>query len=135
MSLTQKQLATLARVSTPTISRFEQAAEDIQLSSALPILDALGMTDRRTLAFPDDDYRYDRFEGVTFWGQDGETRVKCRISSEALQDHFTQRDRLRPDAAFRKHRRDIEGLARRKYVLGQAEPDSSILVRTGEIVP
>ena len=135
MSLTQKQLATLAKVSTPTISRFEQADEDIQLSSALPILGALGMTDTRTLGFPEDDYRYGIADGVTFWGLDGDKRVPCRISREALDDHFSERDRLRPDAAFRKHRRDIEALARRKYLLGQTEPDGSILIRTNEIVP
>lgn len=134
MNLTQKQLATLAKVSTPTISRFEQADEDIQLSSALPILDALGMTDKRTLIFPDEDYRYSTTEGVSFWGQDGDTRVLCKISREALDDHFSERDRLRPDAAFRKHRRDIEALARRKYLLGQSEPDGSILIRTGDLV-
>jgi len=25
---------------------------------------------------------------VVFWGQDGETRVRCEISREALDDHF-----------------------------------------------
>ena len=53
MNLTQKQLAALANVSAPTISRFEQNAKDIQLSSALAILDVLGMTDKRTLVFTD----------------------------------------------------------------------------------
>ena len=48
MNLTQRQLASL-KVSTPTISRFEQADKDIQLSSAIAILDVLGMTDKRTL--------------------------------------------------------------------------------------
>jgi transcriptional regulator with XRE-family HTH domain len=134
MKLTQKQLATLAGVSTPTISRFEQADEDIQLSSVLPILDVLGLTDKRTLGFVDEDYRYGMVEGVSFWGQDGEKRVLCRISREALDDHFSERDKLRADAAFRKHRRDIEAFARRKYLLGQIEPDGSILIRTGDLV-
>ena len=49
LNLTQKQLAALAKVSTPTISRFEQNDKDIQLSSALAILDVLGMTEKRTL--------------------------------------------------------------------------------------
>ena len=59
MKLTQRDLAGLANVSTPTVSRFEQAAKDVQLSSALAILDVLGMTDKRTLAFPDKEYSYD----------------------------------------------------------------------------
>ena len=74
MKLTQKELAALAKVSTPTVSRFELAAKDIQLSSALAILEALGMTDKRTLAFADKQFSYDSTAGATFWGQDGKTR-------------------------------------------------------------
>jgi transcriptional regulator with XRE-family HTH domain len=134
MKLTQKQLAMLAKVSTPTVSRFENAAKDVQLSSALAILEVLGMADKRTLTFADEDH-YESVRGaVAFSGQDGERRVLCRISSEALDDHFSDRDRLRPVAAFRKHRKEIEALARRKYVSGQREPDGSILIRTGDIV-
>jgi transcriptional regulator with XRE-family HTH domain len=125
MNLTQKQLASLAKVSTPTISRFEQAEKDVQLSSVLAILDVLGMTDRRKLEFPDPAHSYDVSTGVTFWGEDGQSRVRCRISREALDDHF--------EAAFQKHRRDIESLARRKYLLGHREPDGSVLITTQDI--
>ncbi len=132
MKLTQKQLASLAKVSTPTVSRFEQAEKDLQLSSALAILDVLGMTDKRTLVFGDPEYKTDS-DGVTFWGQDVTTRVRCRISREALDDHFSDGDRLRPEAAFKKHRSEVEALARRKYLLDRREPDGSILIRTGDI--
>ena len=132
MKLTQRQLATLANVSTPTVSRFELAAKDVQLSSVLAILEVLGMTDKRTLSF-DEGATRDADDSMVFWGNDGETRVRFRISRAALDDHFSRRDRLRPDAAFKKHRRDIEGLARRKYLLGQREPDGSVLIRTSEI--
>lgn len=133
MNLTQRQLASLAQVSTPTISRFEQAERDIQLSSALSIFDVLGMSDKRTLTFPDEEFSYDSGVGITFWGQDGPERVRCRISRDALDDHFSERDRLRPDAAFKKHRHEIEALARRKYLLGQKESDGSVLIKTHEI--
>jgi transcriptional regulator with XRE-family HTH domain len=133
MKLTQKDLAGLAKVSTPTVSRFELAAKDVQLSSALAILDVLGMTDKRTLTFSDKEFSYDSGSGVTFWGQDGKTRVRCRIAREALDDHFSENDRLRPKAAFEKHREEIEALARRKYLRGQLEPDKSVLIRTSEI--
>jgi transcriptional regulator with XRE-family HTH domain len=133
MKLTQRDLAALAQVSTPTVSRFEQAAKDVQLSSALAILDALGMTDKRTLVFPDKEYSYDTGAGITFWGQDSTTRVRCRISREALDDHFSNGDQLRPQAAFEKHRDDIEALARRKYLRGQLESDKSVAIRTTEI--
>jgi transcriptional regulator with XRE-family HTH domain len=133
MKLTQRELAALAKVSTPTVSRFEQQAKDVQLSSALAILDVLGMTDKRTLVFSDGKFEYDTWKGVTFWGQDGKTRVRCQIAREALSDHFSEGDRLRPDVAFEKHRDEIEALARRKYLRGQLEPDKSILILTSEI--
>lgn len=120
-------------MSTPTISRFEQNDEDIQLSSVLAILGVLGMTDKRNLVFPDQDYQDDFGIGVIFWGQDGEKRVRCVISREALDDHFSDRDKLRPAAAFEKYRTQIESLARKKYILGKLEPDGSILIRTGEV--
>jgi len=133
MKLTQRQLAALAKVSAPTISRFEQAEKDIQLSSALAILDTLGMTDKRTLTFLDLEAHYDSWEGITFWGQDGPTRVRCRISREALEDHFSEADKLRPETAFKKHRSEIERLARRKYLVGDQEPDSTILIKTEDV--
>lgn len=135
MKLTQKQLAILAKVSTPTVSRFENAEKDLQLSSALAILEVLGLSEKRTLAFPDQEHRYESSRGtVAFWGQDGTQRVLARISREALDDHFSDRERLRPEAAFNKYRRQIEALARRKYVSGQRESDGSVLIRTSDIV-
>ncbi len=133
LKLTQKQLATLGKVSTPTVSRFEQNDEDIQLSSALKILGVLGMTDKRTLLFPDQEFRTDFGMGVIFWGQEGNRRIRCIISREALNDHFSDGDRLAPEAAFKKYREKIESLARRKYLLDQFEQDGSILVRTSDI--
>ncbi|MEX0827893.1 MAG: DUF1488 family protein, partial [Haliea sp.] len=105
MNLTQRQLASLAKISTPTISRFEQAEKDIQLSTVMAILDVLGMTDKRTLQFTDPAYRFDSVAGIAFYGEDGKTRVRCQISREALKDDFSDHDRLGPEAAFKKHRR------------------------------
>jgi transcriptional regulator with XRE-family HTH domain len=133
MKLTQKQLASLARVSTPTVSRFENNEKDLQLSSVLAILEVLGMTDRRTLVFTDEAFSRDSGDAIVFWAQDGETRVRCRISREALDDHFSGGDKLKPEAAFKKHRKDIETLARRNYLYGEREPDGSILLRTLDI--
>jgi transcriptional regulator with XRE-family HTH domain len=134
MNLTQKQLAALAKVSTPTVSRFEQNAKDIQLSSALALLDVLGMTDKRTLVFADPGSSYDSSLGVTFWGEDGEKRVRCRIAREALDDHFSENDRLRPEAAFKKHRSEIEAVSRKKYLRGQQQPDGTVLIATQDFL-
>jgi len=88
---------------------------------------------RRGLAFRDEEHRTDTTRGTIFWGQDGAKRVRCIVSREALDDHFSDGDRLRPDAAFRAHRAEIEALANRKYVYGQLEPDGSVLIRTGDL--
>jgi transcriptional regulator with XRE-family HTH domain len=133
LKLTQKQLAALAKVSTPTISRFENDEKDIQLSSVLAIIDVLGMTDKRSLVFSDPEFARDSGDAIAFWGQDGETKVRCRVSGAALDDHFSDGDRLKAQAAFKKHRKEIEGLARRKYLYGQREPDGSVLIGTLDI--
>lgn len=132
MNLTQQQLASLARISTPTVSRFEQADKNTQFSSVLAILEVLGMTDKRTLSF-DADHKPDLDDSIVFWGNDGKTRVRCRISRDALDDHFSDDGRLRFEAAFKKSRADIEALARRKYVLDQREPDGTVFIRTSDI--
>jgi transcriptional regulator with XRE-family HTH domain len=132
IKLTQKQLAMLAKVSTPTVSRFELAAKDVQLSSALAILDVLGMTDTRTLVF-DEGAKLDADDSIVFGGKDDEKRVRFRVSREALDDHFSDGGRLRSEAAFKKHRHEIEGLARRKYLLGHKEPDGTVVLETLDI--
>jgi hypothetical protein len=68
---------------------------------------------------------------VTFWGQDGENRVRCAISREALDDHF-QGDNKDKLGVFMANRQAIELKARRKYLDGETEPDGSVLIRTGD---
>jgi hypothetical protein len=67
-----------------------------------------------------------------FWGQDGNTRIPCAISREALDDHF-QGDNKDKLEVFRANRRTIEQEARRKYLAGRTEPDGSVLIRTGDL--
>jgi hypothetical protein len=64
---------------------------------------------------------------------DGVARVRCRVSRDALDDHFSDGDRLRPNAAFEKYRNDVEALARRKYLRAQLESDKSVVIGTNEI--
>jgi len=99
----------------------------------LAILEVLGMIDKRNLTFTDQEFQSDAGDAIVFWGEERKKRVRCRISREALDDHFSNRDRLRPEAAFKKYRRDIEALARRKYLSGQLEPDGSLLIRTSDV--
>jgi hypothetical protein len=80
---------------------------------------------------PEERYVFDR-EVVTFWGQDGESRVRCEISEEALDDHFggDGKDKLE---AFRANRKAIEEIARRKYLAGRREADGSVLIRSEDL--
>jgi transcriptional regulator with XRE-family HTH domain len=131
--LTQKRLAELASVSTPTISRFESGERDIQLSSVTNILGVLGMLDERTLVFADAHAQNDSMRGlVLFVGKDGNKIVTCAISREALDDHFNgdNKDKLK---VFNANRERIEHEARRKYLAGRIEPDGSILISTTDL--
>ena len=44
--ISQRRLAAIAEVSQPTVSRFEQRKDDIQLSSAIKILSVLGLAEK-----------------------------------------------------------------------------------------
>ena len=44
--ISQRRLAAIAEVSQPTVSRFEQRKDDIQLSSAIKILSVLGLVEK-----------------------------------------------------------------------------------------
>ena len=135
-NLTQQRLAALAEVSTPTVSRFESGARNIELASALAILDALGLVERSPIDFPEKVESYDSDRDVVlFAAKAGESEITCAISGEALEDQFgakgmSQRARL---AAFRAHRPQIEDAARRKFIAGQKEPDGSILIQSSDV--
>ena len=131
--LTQKRLATLADVSTPTVSRFESGEKDIQLSTIISILTVLGMIDERRLVFPEPKERYDFDREVVFFnGKDREKTVQCAIGHEALDDHFGGGDKA-PLKIFVAHRERIEHEARCKYLTNNLEADGSILIRTSDL--
>lgn len=85
---------------------------------------------RHELEFPEpnEQWIFDR-QVVVFWGQDVDTRVRCEIRQEALDDNFAGdgKDKL---PVFRANRKTIEDFARKKYLAGRTEPDGSILIRT-----
>jgi transcriptional regulator with XRE-family HTH domain len=136
MNLTQERLAAIADVSTPTVSRLEGGDKNIQLSSALTILEALGMVEKRLLEFSDDTVRYDdRRDVILFRGEDGEKNVYCAVSRETIEDHFKPKGggNTARIAAFKRHRRTIEEIAERKYRARQFEPDGTILVHSLDV--
>jgi Fic family protein len=90
--------------------------------------------ERRDLKFPapHEGYVFDR-DVVVFWGQDGDKRVRCEISREALDDHFHAdgKDKLE---VFRANRAAIEQEACRKYLAGRTAADGVVLIRTMDLV-
>jgi fido (protein-threonine AMPylation protein) len=85
------------------------------------------------LTFPEPEARYifDR-SVVVFWGQDGQRRVHCAISREALDDHFKGDGKDKVEV-FQANRPAIEQYARGKYLAGDTETDGSVLIRTGDL--
>lgn len=133
LALTQRQLARIAGVSAPTVSRFERAERDLQLSSALAILEVLGLIDKRELVFPVREQRHDFDRGViVFTGRDRDDPVICAVSREAMEDFF-QVEGKGLVASFVANRPRIEHWVRRKYLSGRREPDGSVLLRTEDL--
>jgi hypothetical protein len=89
--------------------------------------------ERHDLKFPDqaEKWDFDR-EVVLFFGQDGDSRVRCAISREALDDDFRGDGRDKVEV-FRENRAAIERGVRQKYAAGDTETDGSILIHPGEL--
>jgi len=109
------------------------AFEDFGEGGADKIHDADEAPQRHELEFPEPNERwiFDR-EVVVFGGQDVDTRVRCEISRQALDDNF-KGDAKEEMQVFRANRKAIEEFARKKYLAGQIEPDGSVLIRTLDI--
>ena len=120
-------------MSTPTISRFENGEKDIQFSTILNILGVLGMIDARRLDFPNPSAKYlsDRYV-VRFVGQDGDKKVICEISKEALEDYFNG-DEQDPLKTFNKNQLAIEHEARRKYIDGRTNDEGVVLIENEDL--
>src|SRR6201998_1104304 len=89
--------------------------------------------EKHDLKFPDqaEKWDFDR-EVVVFFGQDGENRVWCAISGEALDDDFRGDSRDKVEV-FRENRAAIEQGVRQKYAAGDTEAGGSVLLRSGEL--
>lgn len=123
-------------MSTPTVSRFEGGDKNIQLTSALAILDVLGLVERPVIEFPDKIERvdFDR-DIVLFPARTPEGEVTCAIGGEALEDHFEARGISERAllAAFRAHRAEIEELARQQFLARRRLADGTVLIRTEDV--
>jgi fido (protein-threonine AMPylation protein) len=91
--------------------------------------------EKHDLKFPEQEEKFDfDREDVLFFGQDGDSRVRCAISREALDDDFHGDSREQVEV-FRENRAAIEQGARQKYAAGDTETDGSVLIHSGELKP
>lgn len=86
------------------------------------------------LIFDEATYRwdFDRF-AMAFIAHDGEKRVQCLVSGEALEDHFgAVGSREGMEAAFLAHREEIEEKARQLYRAGHVDEHGRVLLRSSD---
>lgn len=72
---------------------------------------------------------------VRFWAADGEKRVPCGVTHEALADYTRSvvGGRDASVALYRTHAAKVHDVAQRKYRAGQLEPDGGILVMSADL--
>jgi len=79
-------------------------------------------------------YDFDR-EAVVFPGEDGRERVLCAISRDALDDHFGADGQTKEKRVeiFRRHRNEIERIARQIYLNRPVPSDGAVLIKTADV--
>ena len=132
LRLTPARLAKRAKVSVATLARFEQGAVDTRISAVLAILTALGMTDPRDLKF-DGSFYIDIDDSVVAWAYDRGVQVPCRITYAALVKRKPNPSGKRTERVYMACQRDMEAIARRKYMLRGREADGMVLVDVGDM--
>jgi hypothetical protein len=82
-----------------------------------------------------DQFEFERFEGVYFWMKDGASHVLCKVSHEALRDRSARdgENASLPDT-FVRHRHRIELIAGEKYDEGDKASDL-IFVLSRDLTP
>ena len=130
-ALTQRGVLTADGVRAPLRLVFPAALASRWMPGLFP--EKVNVREEHDLTFPAPEEKEDfKGDGVVFWGQDGETQVRCKIIRDALDDHFggDGKDDL---GAFRANRWAIEEIARRKYLAGRRETDGSVLIGSEDL--
>jgi hypothetical protein len=97
------------------------------MSTVLAILAALDMTDPRDLKF-DGSFYIDIDDSVVAWAYDRGVQVPCRITYTALVTRKPNPKGKRTEWVYMACQRDMEEIARRKYMLHGREADGMVLV-------
>jgi len=117
------------------LAALDRASIDVDLSPFTTLIAqrVRWALEKHDLKFPDqaEKWDFDR-EVVLFFGQDGDNRVRCAISREALDDDFRGDGRDKVEV-FRENRVAIEQGVRQKYGAGDTETDGSVLLHSGEL--
>jgi fido (protein-threonine AMPylation protein) len=117
------------------LAALDRASIDVDLGPFTTLIAqrARWALEKHDLKFPDqaEKWDFDR-EVVLFFGQDGDNRVRCAISREALDDDFRGDGRDKVEV-FRENRAAIEQGVRQKYAAGDTETDGSVLLHSGEL--
>lgn len=120
----------------PTVSRFESNNKNIELATALAILEPLGLLERSEIEFLEKTVLYDAERDVVlFLAETRNGEITCAVSGEALEDHYgaTGRNRRGRVAAFHAYKREIQDKASEKLRSRRHEADGSILIRSRDI--
>lgn len=89
-----------------------------------------------TLRFVDAPPHYNfSHDTVTFEAQAGQERILCQISREALEDHFDGDGLIKEGRldVFRKHRKEIEEMARIVYFHRPVPADRTVLITSADV--
>jgi len=133
LKLTRARLAKRAKVSTEAVARFEDGAASTRVSAVVAILTALDMNDPRDLKF-DGSFYIDIDDSVLAWSYDRGVQVKCRIMYDALTAVRRPNPKNeRTEWVYMAVQRELEAVARRKYMLGRIEENSEVVVRKADI--
>jgi transcriptional regulator with XRE-family HTH domain len=132
LRLTRSRLAKRAKLSTATVTRFEQGAKSVTMSAVLAILDALGMLDRRDLTF-DGSFYIDVDDSVVAWAYDRGVQVPCRIAYAALTRLRPNPKRERTEWVYMACQRAAEMILRRQYMLRGRGADGMVMVGAEDV--
>ncbi len=123
----------LAKISTLTVSHFENGKNNLRLSSIINILEVLGMNDSRYIDFSNSKAHFDGSRSVIiFLGLDRNTKkIECAISFEALDDRFG--DNQNHLKTFLANQNFIYNEINKKYLHNQFETNGSILIRSEDL--
>ena len=96
------------------------------------------MTVSKPSGYFEDDARWDHMHGtvdftLVFNTDDGQERIPCRVSQEALEDRAKTSREIGPLLLFKRFKREVEHAVDTKLKLGTREADGSFLIKTGEL--